>query len=99
MNGGTLTLGPANATTNMGCRDGWYNLAATNVDILTQLGMDKSEQGVTAWGGVIDFCRDYDPALSGTHNSPPHYGALRMNRDATSAVAPTVLSNAVIITF
>lgn len=99
VNNGGLNLGDLDPAANMGCRDGWYNLSAANVDVLTQLGMDKTEHGVTAWGGLIGYCRDFDPAGTSTHNAPPHYGALRIHRNTSSLVAPTVLTDAVIITF
>lgn len=99
INSGGLNLGNVNPAVNMGCRDGWYNLAAANVDVLTKLGMDKTEHGVNAWGGIISYCRDFDPAGTGTHNSPPHYGALRIHRNVTTTTAPTVVNDAVIVTF
>ncbi|KKN80583.1 hypothetical protein LCGC14_0328020 [marine sediment metagenome] len=98
-NNGGLDLGNTNPVANMGCRDGWYTLSAANVDVLTQLGLDKSEYGVTPWGGIISYCRDYDPAGTGTHNSPPHYGALRINKGTTSLGVPAVISDAAILTF
>ena len=94
-----LNLGNTDPSINMGCRDGWYNLAASNVNILTKLGLDKSEFGMTSWGGPIGYCRDFDPAGTGLHNEPPHYGALRINKDVTATVSPVVINDAVIITF
>lgn len=94
-----LNLAGANAATNMGCYDGWYRLNAVNVNVLTQLGLDPAEFGVTAWGGAIDYCRDYAPAGGGA-NTPPHYAAIRFNRALSSGAAPTgVLANNVVVTF
>lgn len=79
------------------CYNGWYRLDATNVNILPQLGLDKSEFGVTAWGGPIEYCQDFDPTLAGA-NKAPHYAALRFNGNLTSANVATAASS-VIVTF
>lgn len=99
INTGGLSLANTDPALNFGCRDGWYALSAANVDVLTKLGMNKSEVGITAWGGPISYCRDFDPAGTGSHNSPPHYGALLLNRNMASTAVPTVLSDALIIPF
>jgi prepilin-type N-terminal cleavage/methylation domain-containing protein len=72
--------------TNQGCRDGWYELSST--DILTQIGLTASELGKTAWGGTVEYCRDYDPAGTGGANSPPHFAALRINKNISAGGAP-----------
>lgn len=98
-NGGAPNLAGANPATNMGCHDGWYRLNAVNVNVLIQLGLDPAEFGVTAWGGAIDFCRDYEPS-GATANTPPHYAALRFNRTLSGGVVSTgVLAGDVVITF
>lgn len=100
-NGGAPVLSGANPTTNRGCHDGWYSLNAANVNVLTQLGLDQTEFGVTGFGGSIQYCRDYEPtAVSGaTANTPPHYAALRINRDLSAAGAPTGTATDVVVTF
>lgn len=69
-----------------GCRDGWYSLVTSNV--LPTLGVAPEEYGVTAWGGAIEYCRDYDADASGLPNKPPHYAALRVNRSLSLGVVP-----------
>jgi len=96
-------LSGANAAgTALGCHDGWYDLASSvagRVSILDQLGLSPAQYGVTAWGGQILYCRDYDPALRGP-NSLPHYAALRFHKSVSTAAAPdSTLSNNVFITF
>lgn len=83
--------------TNQGCRDGWYDLSSANV--LTQLGLAPSEFGVTAWGGVIEYCRDYDPTGASGANTIPHYAALRILRDVSGGLSPdpTILANNLLI--
>jgi len=98
-NTGGLALGNVDPALNFGCRDGWYALSAANVDVLTKLGLNKSEMGVTAWGAPISYCRDFDPAGTGTWNDPPHYGALMINKNMISTAVPTVLADALIIPF
>lgn len=99
-NGGAPDLSGASPTTNNGCHDGWYSLDAANVNVLAQIGLDPAEYGVTAWGGAIQYCQDYDPTATGTGtaNTPPHYAAIRLNSDLSSASAPNAVSD-VIITF
>lgn len=94
-----LNLAGANPVTNMRCHDGWYRLNAANVNVLVQLGLDPAEFGVTAWGGAIDYCRDYEPSGAAA-NTAPHFAALRFNRSLSSGVASTgVLTNDVVVTF
>lgn len=73
----------ANALLNQGCYDGWYSLA----DVLPKVGLGQQEYGVTAWGGRIEYCRDYDPAFAGS-GVPPHYAAIRLHRNVSMAQAP-----------
>lgn len=85
--------------TNQGCRDGWYGLA-TSTTILLTIGLSPEEFGRTAWGGEVQYCRDYDPTGSGAANAPPHYGAIRINRQVSTGVAPTaVAADNVVLTF
>ncbi|MCF6783437.1 type II secretion system protein [Stutzerimonas stutzeri] len=102
-NSGAPNLSGRNPGTNMGCHDGWYTLSATNVNVLAQMGMDRSEYGVTAWGGPIAYCRDYEPGAASTVNAgkAPHYSALRLARNLSSAADTASLpeNQVVIITF
>lgn len=93
-------LSGANAVTNQGCWDGWYSLNAANVNILAQLALSQSQYGNTAWGGTVQYCRDYDPALRGA-NSIPHFAALRINQSVSLGIAPDALvqANNIFITF
>lgn len=92
-------LSGATAATNQGCWDGWYNLNASNVNILAQLGLSRTQFGTTAWGGQIEYCRDYDPALQGA-GSPPHFAALRIHQSVSTGNAPTtVQADNIFITF
>lgn len=69
------------ATTTLGgfCHGGWYDLSASNVDLLSQLNLSKKEYSTTAWdvsGNKLEFCRDYDPGSTGA-DTPPHSAAVR----------------------
>lgn len=95
-----VNLAGGNPATNMGCRDGWYNLDAANVDVLSKLALPQAQYGVTPWGGRIQYCRDYDPLGTNGANVEPHYGALRINGSVSLGAAPTgVAANDLIITF
>jgi prepilin-type N-terminal cleavage/methylation domain-containing protein len=93
------SLSGANPLTNQGCRDGWYDLSSTSV--LPTVGLAAQEYGVTAWGGIIQYCRDYDPTGTGTPNTPPHYAAIRIHANVSAGLAPdgAVPGNNVVITF
>jgi len=97
---GAMSLSGANAAANMGCYDGWYPLNFASVNVLPQLGLGQSEYGVTAWGGRVEYCRDYDPTFSGAL-SPPHYAALRIHQSVSTASIPDGITagNNVIISF
>lgn len=101
-NAGAPNLSGRNPVTNMGCHDGWYRLNASNVNVLTQIGLDANEFGVTAWNGAIDYCRDYEPTAvsTATANTAPHYAALRFNRNISlGAVSAGTVANDVVVTF
>ncbi|GAB6040876.1 hypothetical protein [Endothiovibrio diazotrophicus] len=87
---GAPHLSGANPVTNEGCHDGWYDLAAGNVNVIQQVGLARGEFAVTAWGGAIAYCRDYDPAASdgSTADQPPHAAALRLYRALSLGSAP-----------
>lgn len=97
---GAMSMSGANAVANMGCYDGWYPLNSAPVNVLPQLGLGQSEYSVSAWGGRVEYCRDYDPTFSGAL-TPPHYAALRMNQSVSTASSPDGIAagNNVIITF
>ncbi|WP_171020252.1 prepilin-type N-terminal cleavage/methylation domain-containing protein [Hydrogenophaga sp. 2FB] len=93
------SLGGAAPGSNQGCRDGWYTLG-TNTQILLAVGLSPEEFGQTAWGGPIQYCRDYDPSASGSANAPPHYGALRINKSVTTGAAPSAVpADNIVLTF
>lgn len=101
-NSGAPNLGGINPVANMGCHNGWYRLNAANVNVLALLGLDPNEFGVTAWGGPIEYCRDYEPTgtSTATENQSPHFAALRINQDLSSGLPPTGLFGAdVVVTF
>lgn len=85
--------------TNQGCRDGWYDLSDAAVLVLPAIGLAAAEYGRTAWGGIVQYCRDYDPSVTAA-NTPPHFSAIRINADVTSAAAPSVVpGNNIVLTF
>lgn len=85
---GSPDLQGADPATNQGCADGWYQLDNVDVNILQFYGLEpQSIYSVTAWGGRIEFCRDYDPTGQGA-NTLPHVAALRINKLVTSGQAP-----------
>lgn len=95
---GSSSLAGANPGTNQGCRDGWY--ALNTGDILSTFNLSIGEYGTTKWGGVIEFCRDYDPTGTKAPDATPHFAAIRINKDVTRGIAPdpAVIGNNVIMT-
>lgn len=94
---GSLT--GANPGTNQNCRDGWYNLSNAAVNVLPAVGLSPAEYGRTAWGGTVEYCRDYDPVPTAP-DTPPHYSAIRINSDITSGSAPSATpGNNIVLTF
>jgi len=93
------SLSGANPATNQGCRDGWYSLFSTAV--LPTVGLSAQEYGITAWGGAIEYCRDYDPTGTGTPDAPPHYAAIRINANVSAGLGPdhAVPGNNIVLTF
>jgi prepilin-type N-terminal cleavage/methylation domain-containing protein len=96
----STSLGGASPGGNQGCRDGWYNLLTGTV-VLATVGLGPSEFGTTAWGGVIQYCRDYDPLGTKVANAAPHYGALRFNKNVSLASPPdtVTVANNIVLTF
>lgn len=96
---GSTSLSGQTPATNQGCRDGWYSLRTTNV--LDYVGLSPTEFGITAWGGPIEYCRDYDPTGTNGANTSPHYAALRIHGAVSTGVAPSssVTGNNVVLTF
>ena len=95
------TLSGAYPNSNQGCRDGWYSLSSVGVAVLATAGLGQDEFGKTAWGGPIQYCRDYDPTGTKTPNAAPHYGAVRILANVTAGAAPdaAVPGNNVVLTF
>ncbi len=87
------------SASNQGCHDGWYSLASS--DVLPKIGLAASEYGSTAWGGAVEFCRDYDPLGSKVADAPPHSAALRIRASVSSGSAPdaTLPGNNLVLTF
>jgi len=85
---------------NQGCRDGWYDLS-TDQTILPGVGLTTTEYGQTAWGGPIEYCRDYDPTGNKAPDAAPHLAALRIHSSVSigSAPDPAVMNNNVVLTF
>lgn len=93
------TKGGKTPTSNQGCRDGWYDLS-TETAILTAAGLTPAVDGKTAWGGRIEYCRDYDPANNQSPNASPHLAAIRFNSNISLGLAPDAVSegNNVVLT-
>lgn len=96
----SASLGGATPGVNQGCRDGWYNLL-TGTIVLPSVGLSSAEYGSTAWGGVIQYCRDYDALGVKVANAAPHYGAIRVNKNLSLGLAPdaVTLANNIVLTF
>lgn len=79
-------------TTNPDCRnDGWYRL--DNSDILSQVGLVKTVNGLTAWGGQIHYCPDYDASGVKAADAPPHFAALRILTSPSAGGSPPAGNN------
>lgn len=84
---------------NQQCRDGWYNLSDAAINVLPAVGLSAAEYGKTAWGGAVEYCRDYDPIPTAA-NTPPHYSAIRINANVTTGAAPSATpGNNIVLTF
>lgn len=97
---GTDSLQGASAATNQGCHDGWYSMSGSTI-LSTSFDLSSTEFGTTAWGGDIEYCRDYDPTNAKAANASPHSAAIRINASVSSGIAPdhVVLGNNVVLTF
>lgn len=98
----TPTAGGANPASNQGCHDGWYllgdpssdadaaNDAATRSPVLDEVGLGFAEFGVTAWNGMIEYCRDYEPGATSaaTAGTPPHAAAIRIRFQVSTGNRP-----------
>lgn len=95
------SLNGANPATNQGCRDGWYDLSSASVAVLPTVGLAREEFGVTAWGGRVEYCRDYDPTAAGSPDAPPHDAAIRLLANVSSGGPPdnAVPGNNIVLTF
>lgn len=94
-------LSGGSPATNQGCRDGWYDLNSATVTVLQTVGLSPEEFGSTAWGGAIQYCRDYDATAVKVPNTPPHYGAIRILRNVSVGLPPdaAVAGNNIVLTF
>ena len=88
------------AAANQGCYDGWYDLKGTNIDILSKYGMNKDIYSITEFGGVVEYCRNYDPADKGV-DTLPHLAAIRVNKNVSQMLNPdnANIANNLIISF
>lgn len=95
----STSLGGQNPATNQSCRDGWYSLSTSG--ILAKINLSSSEYGKTAWGGDIQYCRDYDATGTEAPNASPHSAALRIRSSVSSGSAPdsVVSGNNLVLTF
>jgi type II secretory pathway pseudopilin PulG len=86
---------------NQWCWDGWYSLYDSNSDILQQLGIGDYSLGQTAWGGGIEYCRDYDANGIKGKGASPHYGAIRLNSNVGLGAIPdtNTIEQNIIISF
>jgi len=92
-------LGGAAPAGNQGCHDGWYSLA-TNPAILLTVGLSPEEFSRTAWGGEVQYCRDYNPTGAGPADTAPHYGAIRINRAVSTGANPSATpANNIVLSF
>jgi hypothetical protein len=67
------------------------------------MGVSSTEFGTTAWGGAMEYCRDYEPDGTDTSNAdtPPHYAAIRIHKNVSTGGSPdnSVIGNNIFITF
>lgn len=85
--GGAPDFSGSDPAINDGCRDGWYDLSAVNVNVLDQVGLQPEIYGVTLWGAPMEYCRDYDIGQVGV-DAPPHNAAIRIHREVSRAISP-----------
>ncbi len=87
------------AASNQGCWHTWIDLAKS--PLLTLAGRAPSEYGATAWRAPIEYCRDYDAQGVKGPNVAPYFGALRIHRQVSLALAPdnAMASNNIFLTF
>lgn len=76
-----------------GCWDGWYRLGRDfNQEFLRGLGLraasgapytHSTTAGFTPWGGVIEYCADYEPLVASGYTAEvaPHVAAIRFAAD------------------
>lgn len=94
------TKAGATSGSNQNCHDGWYSLSAYPL-ILGAVGLSSTEFGNTAWGGSIEYCRDYDPNNSKTADAAPQFAAIRINATVSNGAAPdsAIDGNNIVLTF
>lgn len=90
-----VNAGSFTPSTNHGCYDGWIDLTSSGNSVLEVIGLDQGENSRTAWGGRVDYCRDYLPPSEWSNpskkaaNARPNYGALRLNRFVSQRLNPS----------
>lgn len=84
-----------------GCRRAWINLSDPNSKVLQKIGVSTGVvgaisspamniEGLTAWGGTIQYCSDYDPGGdSPSRDAAPHVAALRVFTSVTVGAPPS----------
>lgn len=82
---------PSAITTTYCSNAGWFNL---DDEILGQIGLTATH-GLTAWGGKIQYCPDFDPANNGL-DEPPHFAALRILSNPSTGGDPDAANSLVI---
>lgn len=85
------------STTSDCHNDGWYRLDIG--DILSQIGLINTVNGLNAWGGQIHYCPDYDPTGAAGNDAPPHFAALRILTSPSAGGHPTNATTNTIIPF
>lgn len=75
-----------------GCTVGWISLSSS--DVLGKIGMTPEVSGETAWGGDLEYCRDYDATGTQETGDIPHHGAIRFNRFVSEGLDPDTVTAA-----
>lgn len=92
---------PADTTVLASPVNGCWQYWAPVDQVLSVVGISATENGKTPWGGIISYCRDYDPSGTQGANTAPHFAALRFNKDLSKGINPDTVdfSKNVILTF
>lgn len=73
-----------------GCTVSWISLSSS--DVLEKIGMTPEISGETAWGGALEYCRDYDATGTQATGDVPHHGAIRFNRFVSEGLDPDAVT-------